>query len=414
MSSTSWNHANWLVEVVPLAPTSGGDKKVVFSYDAFGRRIRKQVFPWNDTTSSWGSAESDTKFLYDGWRVIMEFDGLNSDAITQEAHLGSGPLRLVFEGAGGIGGLLATEDTAGTASTTDDRTFIYFYDANGNVGQLIETTSGANLGTIAAHYEYGPYGERSNSPAAGEYDQPFRFSTKWFDDETGLGNWGYRHYDPDLGRWTSRDPIGERGGLNLYAYVSNNALSIIDALGHEGIKNGKWEDVFRTFQLMKKKCDKCCKCAPDKALCKKEAQRIADNIRKAVKYNSGRAQCTGKHQVEGYLCWDWSKAFEDAVKCAKTKKWSVEQVKFDCQSQDPNKEFLVHFFIRLRACGKTDDNCVVMIDDGFFSDGTYHVPPWPDDPEWVEVPFEAPDKADKNDPCGRWKYTWPEIDGCPK
>ena len=182
-----------------------------------------------------------------------------------------------------------------------------------------------------------------------------------------------------LGRWTSRDPIGERGGINLYAYVSNNALSIIDALGHEGIKNGKWEDVFRTFQLMKKKCDKCCKCAPDKALCKKEAQRIADNIRKAVKYNSGRAQCTGKHQVEGYLCWDWSKAFEDAVKCAKTKKWSVEQVKFDCQSQDPNKEFLVHFFIRLRACGKTDDNCVVMIDDGFFSDGTYHVPPWPDD-----------------------------------
>lgn len=41
----------------------------------------------------------------------------------------------------------------------------------------------------------------------------------------------FRAYDPDLGRWLSRDPIGERGGLNLYGYVGNNALNRSDPLG---------------------------------------------------------------------------------------------------------------------------------------------------------------------------------------
>ena len=44
----------------------------------------------------------------------------------------------------------------------------------------------------------------------------------------------YRVYSPNLGRWTSRDPIEETGGLNLYAYVLNNPLSAVDPLGLEG------------------------------------------------------------------------------------------------------------------------------------------------------------------------------------
>ena len=38
-------------------------------------------------------------------------------------------------------------------------------------------------------------------------------------------------YDPDLGRWLSRDPIGEAGGLNLYSYSFNDAINLIDATG---------------------------------------------------------------------------------------------------------------------------------------------------------------------------------------
>ena len=62
---------------------------------------------------------------------------------------------------------------------------------------------------------------------------PFHFSTKFTDQESGLNYYGYRFYDPLDGRWLNRDPIGTRGGLNLYAMLDNNPLSYIDLLGLE-------------------------------------------------------------------------------------------------------------------------------------------------------------------------------------
>jgi len=73
---------------------------------------------------------------------------------------------------------------------------------------------------------------------------PFRFSTKYQDDETGLVYYGYRYYDPGTGRWLSRDPIGERGGLNLYAYVGNNPVNFYDPYG---LAIGDWRDVRTWF-----------------------------------------------------------------------------------------------------------------------------------------------------------------------
>jgi len=48
---------------------------------------------------------------------------------------------------------------------------------------------------------------------------------------SGVTDYGYRYYDPVTGRWPSRDPIGERGGLNLYGFVGNDALTGWDRLG---------------------------------------------------------------------------------------------------------------------------------------------------------------------------------------
>ncbi len=223
-----WDANNRLIAVVPLVPQDG-DSKVEYDYDAFGRKVLRIAYPWDDGKGSWGDPVM-TKFVYDGWRVIMELDGLNGDAVIRK-HTWGLDLSGSLEGAGGIGGLLATEDTAGTpGTTTDDRTFIYFYDANGNVGQLLDTTTGANYGTIAAHYEYAPYGERINT-FADTYDQPFRFSTKWFDDACRLGYWGYRHYDAVNGRWLKRDPAGYVDGFNLYGYVRSEPTGYVDAFG---------------------------------------------------------------------------------------------------------------------------------------------------------------------------------------
>ena len=56
--------------------------------------------------------------------------------------------------------------------------------------------------------------------------------------ETGLYHYGYRYYDPTTGRWPSRDPIGERGGVNLYAFVRNRSSGWIDVLGGRPKKLG--------------------------------------------------------------------------------------------------------------------------------------------------------------------------------
>jgi RHS repeat-associated protein len=56
-------------------------------------------------------------------------------------------------------------------------------------------------------------------------------STKYLDDSTGWYYYGYRYYSPELGRWPSRDPIGEDGGMNLYGYVGNAPQDKSDAYG---------------------------------------------------------------------------------------------------------------------------------------------------------------------------------------
>jgi RHS repeat-associated protein len=59
----------------------------------------------------------------------------------------------------------------------------------------------------------------------------FRFSSEYFDSETGLVYYNFRYYSPELGRWLSRDPIGESGGENLYGMLDNDTINYWDWLG---------------------------------------------------------------------------------------------------------------------------------------------------------------------------------------
>jgi RHS repeat-associated protein len=147
-----------------------------------------------------------------------------------------------------VGGLLWLTSFQLPASSSS---YFAAYDGNGNVAALLHAPSSMPH----AHYEYGPFGEplRVTGPAASL--NPFRFSTKRSDSTTDLVLYEYRAYNPALGRWLSRDLIGEVGGRNLYGFVVNVPTSKADLLGF-----GCW--VTFECQLYSEttqgKCDKHC------------------------------------------------------------------------------------------------------------------------------------------------------------
>jgi RHS repeat-associated protein len=118
-----------------------------------------------------------------------------------------------LQGAGGVGGLLMAEELDSDGDTIAS----HYYAADGN-GNITLTTSDG-----------------------GSVKGAFRFSTKYMDHEVetrgGIYYYGYRHYSPELGRWLSRDPIGEEGGVNLYGMVGNDAVNLWDLLGLAGPVN---------------------------------------------------------------------------------------------------------------------------------------------------------------------------------
>jgi len=84
-------------------------------------------------------------------------------------------------------------------------------DANGNCVSFID-----DAGNVQAHYTYDAFGGTVSSDGDMADVFPFRFSSKYLDDETGLYYYGVRYFAPALGRWVSRDPLWEQGGLMLY------------------------------------------------------------------------------------------------------------------------------------------------------------------------------------------------------
>ena len=189
--------------------------------------------------------DADTALVWSGWLMLMELDGSNNAVRSYTCGLdlaGQNGLVNDLQSAGGIGGVLAVHD----ASSSED--YVYCYDANGNVGQMIAWEAGYGNATgdgwhsdrLVARYEYDPYGaivgpDTDDDGDFDEYDEPgtyaaanpIRFSTKYWDDETGLGYWGHRYYNPRLGRWMNRDPIGEKGAIMVRGYAGNLARSLI-------------------------------------------------------------------------------------------------------------------------------------------------------------------------------------------
>ena len=211
----TWDAENRLVKLVSKSGApSGSEKSVDFSYDGKSRRISKTVSNW--VSGAW-QLESTNRFVYDGWNLIAV---LSSGSTLQSAFMWGLDLSGTLQGAGGVGGLLMFTNSGNGAH-------FCAYDGNGNLAALVK----ASDGTVSANYEYGPFGEALRVTGAMGKANPFRFSSKYQDDESDFLYYGYRYYNPSTGRWLSRDPIEELGGMNLCGILGNNPINQIDALG---------------------------------------------------------------------------------------------------------------------------------------------------------------------------------------
>ena len=222
----TWNGQNRLIKAEEqVCPTNRTMRKVEYAYDHQGRMVWKVVSRRGAEAQSW-EAEKKTSYLWEKFNIIAET--VASDSATNVTYNIWGlDIDGSMQGAGGVGGLLAV--------VKDSATYIPAWDANGNIMEYV-----AEDGSIVAHREYDPFGGTvvytcqsaiTNQQSAISFTH--WFSTKPWCSVTSLSEYQYRKYSPVLGRWLSRDPIGEEGDLNRYGFVRQDPIDSIDLFGLE-------------------------------------------------------------------------------------------------------------------------------------------------------------------------------------
>ena len=166
----TWDAENRLVGMT-VNTNVGPQYQLTFAYDAKGRRIQKIV-------ATNGVSVCTNHFLYDGWNLIAETRPDNS---LIRSYVWGTDLSGTSQGAGGVGGLL--EISYYGSSTTN---CFPAYDGNGNIMALVNAADG----TLAANYDYAAFGEPIRITGVMARNNPFRFSTKYADDESDLLYYG--------------------------------------------------------------------------------------------------------------------------------------------------------------------------------------------------------------------------------
>lgn len=160
-----------------------------------GRRFEKNV---NNTI---------TRYIYDGINIIAETDANNviTTTYTYSDNIDE-PLSM----------------------TRNSQTYFYHSDSLGSITKITD-----QAGNIVQEYKYDSFGNIVYMKDS-TFVQPFTFTGREYDPETGLLYLKERTLDTKTGTFISKDPIGFKGGINLYAYVSNNPINFVDPFGlHE-------------------------------------------------------------------------------------------------------------------------------------------------------------------------------------
>lgn len=180
----TWNSREQLTNI------SGPGLTASFQYDGVGRRKQKAI---NGTV---------TNFLYDKLNVVQELNG-------------TPPVANLLTGLE-IDELLQRTDSSGARSALTD-----------TLGSVVALTDPA--GAVQTEYTYEPFGNTTFSGAAST--NAFQYTGRE-NDGTSLYHYRARYYHPGLQRFVREDPMGCVGGdVNLYAYVSNDPVNLVDPRG---------------------------------------------------------------------------------------------------------------------------------------------------------------------------------------
>ena len=193
ITTLTYDTQNRLVQATKPGTTAS------YKYDPLGRRIEKNV---NGII---------TKYLYDNEDIVIEYDG-NGNMIAKYTH------------GTGIDEPLSMEKNGQE----------YYYHQDG-LGSVTALTDG--VGDLAHRYEYNTYG-KIISVLDPILKQPYLYTGREYDEETGLYYYRARSYDADTGRFINEDPLRLNGrDVNLFRYVGNNPVNFVDPLGLYGTQS---------------------------------------------------------------------------------------------------------------------------------------------------------------------------------
>ena len=190
-----------------------GDTVITMAFDRMGRRVWMRESEGDMVTK-------EERFVYDGYLCVQRLDATQGNAVRTE---------FVWDPTEPI----ATRPLVMRAKNWDLNLF-YTHDGNKNVSEVFYH---ALQNSIAAHYDYAPFGAVTRTSRATRVtnrdllsENPFRFSSEYHDATLGLVYYNYRHYNPQDGRWSGFDSL-ERGCANLYSFLNNNPVYRTDILG---------------------------------------------------------------------------------------------------------------------------------------------------------------------------------------
>ena len=123
--------------------------------------------------------------------------------------------------------MLCAEDRIDTGFFPYEPGSSYAMIHNDHLGTPQKMTDASGIVVWSADYK--PFGEANVTTST--ITNNLRFPGQYFDAETGTHYNYFRDYDPAIGKYKQADPIGQRGGFNLYRYVKNNPINFIDILG---------------------------------------------------------------------------------------------------------------------------------------------------------------------------------------